>query len=77
MQVLLHLMIEDNNLQAHIDEELYTRTTYENETDMKLYVKKVISTLYNYYTPTFSPNFTYEYETGHAKLMKLAYQQDS
>lgn len=61
----------------HIDEELYTRTTYENETDMKLYVKKVISTLYNYYTPTFSPNFTYEYETGHAKLMKLAYEQDS
>jgi len=56
----------------HIDEELYTRTTYENETDMKNYVKKIISTLYDHFTPTFSPNFTYEYESEHNKIFKLA-----
>lgn len=58
----------------HIDEELYTRTAYENETEMKVYVKKVIATLYDYYTPTFNPNFSYEYETEHNKLFRLALQ---
>ncbi len=58
----------------HIDEELYTRTTYENETEMKVYVKKVIATLYDYYTPTFTPNFSYEYETEHNKIFRLALQ---
>ena len=56
----------------HIDEELYTRTAYENETEMKVYVKKVIATLYDYYTPTFNPNFSYEYETEHNKVFRLA-----
>lgn len=60
----------------NIDEELYTRTDYEDDSDMKKFVKKILSVIYKKISPVHAPDFTYTYDIQSNHIYRLAFDLD-